>query len=190
MISPSQIQPDAVHVWVIYSEWFVYKSYENSGLTPGKDEIAIHKQHKLIGKAKYPLVSSRKNKVMSMTQMPVRSKSYDKGIIFELGYIKKNEKKNRCQRNTTYFKWGFYLGPGRAAPDFVLWVSGLTERKTHGAPTFCIFLVVHHHTVMRWCERTCSWFNSLSLNPGLTGPATLGKISSPYLSFPICETGW
>ena len=143
--------------------------------SPAEDNMVIHKQHKLIEKVKDELVTISEWLKWGYThhknvqkQNFVHSTEYDKSRTFKEVIQRIQQADGRGKQLISHVTFtGYFSNFGRAAPDFVHLVSGLTETNIHGAPT-SYALVVHHHIVKHLCKWAYSWFSSLSLNPGLT----------------------
>ena len=143
--------------------------------SPAEDNMVIHKQHKLIEKVKDELVTISEWLKWGYThhknvqkQNFVHSTEYDKSRTFKEVIQRIQQADGRGKQLISHVTFTEYFSNfGRAAPDFVHLVSGLTETNIHGAPT-SYALVVHYHIVKHLCKWAYSWFSSLSLNPGLT----------------------
>ena len=158
--------------------------------SPVEDNMVIHTQHKLIEKVKDELVTISERLKWGYThhkivhkQNFVHSTEFDKSRTFKEVVQRIQQADGRGKQLISHVTFTEYFSNfGRAAPDFVHLVSGLTETNIHGAPT-SFALVVHHHIVKRLCKWAYPWFSSLSLNPGLTSefqlPTQWNKVFKP-----------
>ena len=166
------------------AEWLVCETCRKTqASTPVEDNTAIQKQHKVICKCEgwitdYQLVTK-------MRLHPSQNCSQTAENMIKVEHLKKScrEYKQVEEENNLFYTFTEYFSNfGRAAPDFVHLVSGLTETSTCGAPA-SLALVVQHHVVKQLCKWACSWFSNLSLNPGLTSgfqlPTQWNKIFKP-----------